>query len=362
MLLSHLQAHNFRNFSKLNIDFHPRGNLFCGDNGSGKTSILEAIYYCSAARSFRSHIISRVVQHGCDAFSIFATLTHDDIQHSFGLERFIDNPQNNKLQLDSKLLTAVVELARFFPLQLVSQKSFDLLTTGPAAKRKFIDWGMFHVEHNFFDVWRQAKRALDQRNAALKDGCEPDNKALESWSRLLAEWGTKLDAMRQTYIASLLPAINILFRDLLGNYQITLDYYSGWNTKFSLFEALQSSFERDRLLKSTQVGHHRADLRLLIDNVPVQDVLSRGQQKIFIFLLYLAQGVLLKNLTTKTCAYLIDDLAAELDEDNQENITKILSATNAQLFVTGLSPHHLAYLKSSIPHQMFHVKHGELMP
>lgn len=345
MHITQLHIHNFRNISELKLELHPHSNIFYGANGSGKTSVLEAIYYLGTARSFRSHLASRIVQYDADKFTLFATAQvqpMDDMQFTMGIER----PQHGATAI--RLMgenVSIAEIAQLMPIQLLHQNSFELLTHGPKYRRKFIDWGMFHVEHQFFPVWKKVKRALEQRNIALKTA--QNAAAVAMWDMELTAWSARLHAWRAQYITDLLPLINDLLNQLLGAYKITIKYDAGWNAALSLYDILQRNFLRDQALGFTQFGAHRADLRLLINNIPVQDCLSRGQQKIFLFVMYLAQGLLLQQLTNKSCIYLIDDLAAELDKEKQKMIMRILNSINAQIFATALSHGELRHMTTS---------------
>jgi DNA replication and repair protein RecF len=340
MRISRIHIHNFRNIEEFKVELSPYCNLFYGANGSGKTSILEAIYYLSTARSFRSHLATRIVKYEQDKFTLFASATAihhqgDATQVAIGIER----PQQGlaTLQLSGENVS-VVELAKFLPMQLLHQDSFELLTDGPKHKRKYIDWGMFHVEPGFLQAWKNTKRALEQRNAALM--LPTINAAIfaeiDGWDQELAKWGKQLHFWREQYVAALLPVIDELLLQLLGNYKITVEYYAGWDANKDLYQLLRENFERDKNLRRTQLGPHRADLRLLINNVPVQDCLSRGQQKVFICIMHLAQGLLLRQTTGSPCIYLIDDLAAELDRERQQMVATILRDIDAQVFLTSL--------------------------
>lgn len=340
MHIANLHIYNFRNISELKLVAHPNYNVLYGTNGSGKTSVLEAIYYLGAARSFRTHLPSRIVRYDCDKFTLFANVVNDNMQTEVGVERSLQGAVKIQLKNEEASVAAV---AQFLPMQLLHQNSFELLTAGSKLRRKFIDWGMFHVEHNFLPTWRHAARALEQRNAALKTRYGDDD-TLKTWSQELVKWSAELHRWRAQYVDELLPIINELLARLLGDYAIKINYYAGWDITNNLYDILQRSLDRDRALGFTQFGAHRADLRLLINNIPAQDCLSRGQQKIFVFILHLAQGLLLQKLTGKSCVYLIDDLAAELDKERQHMVAMILRDLNAQIFATALAEGSLTHV------------------
>jgi DNA replication and repair protein RecF len=357
MSLAALQATNFRNLQELNLDFSPTCNLFYGENGSGKTSLLEAIYYLGSSRSFRSHLISRVIQYNRNKFSLYGEILKNDASISIGIERILNG--ESKIRIAGENVSSAAELAKLLPLQLITQNNFTFLNGGPKYKRKFIDWGLFHVEPIFFPLWQEANRALKQRNSALKSNL-PYN-FLAPWDHKLNEVAQPLHHLRKNYIEKLLPIVNELLSSTLDNYAITIDYYAGWDTELVFKDILTVNLQRDYKTGFTNFGPHKSDLHFTINNIPIQDVLSRGQQKLFIFALYLAQGILLKQLTNKQCIYLIDDLPAELDEKKRLAIIQTLRTIDAQIFVTGLAKEYFSSFINIANIKLFHVEHGNII-
>lgn len=273
-----------------------------------------------------------------------------------GIERSLNG--ESKIRIASENIASAAELAKLLPIQLITQNSFTFLNGGPKYKRKFIDWGVFHVEPIFFPVWQETNRILKQRNAALKNNLRRD--FVEPWDDQLNKAGQELHQLRKNYINKLLPIISDLLPVILDGYPIDINYYAGWDTDLALKDILTAGLQRDYKLGFTSSGPHRADLHLTINNIPIQDVLSRGQQKLFIFALYLAQGILLKQLTNKQCLYLIDDLPAELDEKKRQTMIEILRKIDAQIFVTGLAKEYFSSFMNLQDIKLFHVEHGEV--
>lgn len=354
MFLSCLHIDNFRNFSHDQIGFNSSCNLFYGNNGSGKTSILEAIYYLILGRSFRSHLLRRITKYQTDGFGLFGKINQQHNIISVGVERFLTN--GKKIRISGEDVASVIEITKLLPLQLLNQNSYSLLDGGPKIRRQFIDWGLFHVEQNFLTLWRRVERAIEQRNAAIKSGSVKDY--IRAWDGELSELGVKIHQLREQYIAGLLPIIATILQQLLQNITIDIKYFAGWNTERSLAEVLINNITNDLSAGYTTVGPHRADLRITVNKVPVKDVLSRGQQKLLAYGMQIAQGMLLKNLTSKNCIYLIDDLPAELDEQKKSLIAGILLSLDSQIFLTGLSSPNLADFVDTRSCSMFHVEHG----
>jgi len=354
VFLSCLHINNFRNFNHAQIEFNDSCNLFYGNNGSGKTSILEAIYYLVLGRSFRSHLLRRITKYQTDGFGLFGKINQRNNIIPVGIERSLTN--SKKIRISGEDAVSIIEITKLLPLQLLNQNSYNLLDEGPKIRRQFIDWGLFHVEQNFLTLWRRVERVIEQRNAAIRIGSSVDY--IKTWNNELVEFGDKIHQLRKQYIASLLPITTNILQQLLPDIVIDIKYFAGWNTDLSLAEVLANNVISDLEVGYTVVGPHRADLRITINKVPVKDALSRGQQKLLVYAMQIAQGILLKNLTNKNCIYLIDDLPAELDEQKRSLIAGILLNLNSQIFVTGLSQQNLADFGDTQNYSMFHVEYG----
>lgn len=356
MSLSKITIRNFRNIAEVNLNLSPRYNVFFGKNGSGKTSILEALYYLGMGRSFRSHILRRVVKNNADFFTLFGEICRDDRIIPLGIERFNDG--DCKIRVSGEDLKSLADLVKIFPVILISQDGFDLFSGGAKQRRKFIDWGVFHVEQTFMHSWKMVNRALLQRNAQLKVMRSLDD--IRIWNNELAAAGLILHSLRERYVADFLPLARDLIKILVGDFDINIDYFPGWNTLNELSDILEANLISDRKIGFTQYGPHRADLKFQINNVPIQHVLSRGQQKLLFFALHLAQGRLFTEKTNKQCVYLIDDLAAELDAERKRVVIKLLDDLGAQVFLTSLGEMDLCQLSQESV-KVFHVEQGTIV-
>lgn len=356
MRFSVLEINNFRNLAGVLLDLGDDINILYGNNGSGKTSFLEAIYFLSMGRSFRSQL-PYLISYNCDQFIVFGNVKDDNNAIiPIGIERSRDG--SCQMRVNSEKITAQAQITEILPLQLINTDGFRLLEAGPKYRRQFIDFGVFHVEHSFLSCWHRTQRALKQRNAILKQGLHGEQ--IEFWDKELESAGTVLHNLRSKYVSGLIPLIIELFQKLLNEPSLTIEYYPGWNIEKNLREILAENLTRDLKFKYTTVGPQKADLRLTINSLPVQDVLSRGQQKLLIFALRLAQGLFLYQQTGKNCIYLIDDVASELDQEKRRHVLDILKTINAQTFITGINPADLEDLFYEKNTYMFHVKHGEI--
>jgi DNA replication and repair protein RecF len=355
MQLVRLKANCFRNLVDLDLEFSPQFNFIYGPNGSGKSSLLEAIYFLSLGRSFRSSLASRAIQYDAKSFSLFSLIL-GQCSITLGLEKIRQGKTKIKIGNNSN---SIGELAKLLPLQLINPNSYQLLSGGPRLRRQFIDWGVFHVEPQFFQVWQRFQQILKQRNAALQQKI-PINQ-IKIWDLELIETANEITILRNKYIQQLTPLITELIKKLLTLEGLSIDFYRGWDTKFSLDSILTSSIARDYKLSYTQFGPHRADLLIKLNGNPVHEMLSRGEQKLLTCSLQLAQGMLLKKITAKSCIYLFDDLLAELDLAKQNMLMHLLHSLESQVFITTVEKTLIQALEPSVLGKIFQVQQGKII-
>lgn len=357
MHLTRLKAQNFRNFTSLDFEPNPHFNLIYGANGSGKTSILEAIHFLSLGRSFRSHLINRIIHYDKTCLTVFSSLkASDNTLLNIGIEK--DKNGKLRLKLGNENTQSAAQLAKVLPLQLLNPDSYHLLTEGPRPRRAFLDWGVFHVEPLFFKLWQRFQKALTQRNAALQQNMSWQH--IQAWDNELVPVAIALSQLRERYFLQLLPMVHTILNQLIVIENFTMTYRPGWDKNEDLATVLANAYHRDRALGYTQYGPQRADISFRINTIPAHDVLSRGEQKLLVFALKLAQGMLLKLATGKTCLYLLDDLAAELDSQHREHVIKVLSTFDAQVFITAVDDSTIGELLKSLSHSRFHVEHNNV--
>ncbi len=357
-MLQTLSIQHTRNLTDVSCHLHPKLNIFCGANGSGKSSILEAIHLLGLSRSFRSRHNKHIIQYEQEQMVIVGKLlARNKLVHTIGLTRSQDN--KNVAHLDGDVILNSSTLAQHLPLQLLEPQSFELLNGSPNTRRQFIDWGVFHVEHQFYDSWRKVQRIIKQRNAMLKQSCKLKDVAI--WDQELITHGEHLDQFRLQYLDRLKPLIHNMLEKLAPNLIDSLDmkYARGWNQQISLSEALAKHFPQDSLKGYTHVGPHRATMQIIYHGQPAHLLLSKGQQKCVVCSLRLAQSVLFDQHHDIPCLFLMDDLAAELDQTHQARVAEILLGLDNQIFATCIDPKYLCAFTDKQPeHTMFHVEHG----
>jgi len=356
--LTQLQITSFRNIRHCSVAPHPALNILVGPNASGKTSFLEAIHYLATGKSFRANSVKPVIRIDDDEMVVFAEL---DAGAKCGLRKTRKGEQ--QLKLDGTALRGWEKVAREMPVQLLDDTAFALLSEGPRLRRRFLDWGVFHVEHSFLAAWRRTRKALVHRNALLKQPREGQDGQLAIWEEEFVAGAMQVTESRQQYFDRLQRAFAKALRFLneeLGE-KITLQWFAGWKHGHELRELLAQSRETDRIHGVTRHGPHRADLLVKSGTDRAIDLLSRGQQKLVVSALKVAQGELFFESRERQPMYLIDDLAAELDAGNRAKVFALLQSLGAQLFVTCVDVESLGPNLSSLTGKsVFHVEHGKI--
>ncbi|WP_108648887.1 DNA replication/repair protein RecF [Dongshaea marina] len=358
MLLSQLNLHHFRNIANASLQPARGINLLTGNNGSGKTSLLEAIHCLGYGRSFRSHRASRIIRHGESAYVLFGRLSDEDAatELAIGMER--SRSGVSQLKIGGQSADSLAALARLLPVQLIDPQGGELLSGGPKLRRSFIDWGVFYQDNSFHPLWKQFSRLLKQRNAQLKQS--RGYQALGFWDQELTRISEEIAEKRAEYCEGFFSQAVDFIGFFLPEYEVSLDYYQGWDHEKSLGELLQANFERDRVLGYTSTGAHKADLRLKANGVPVCDILSRGQLKLMVCAMRLAQGCYLSAQGDKKVIFLIDDFASELDSEKRHLLMERLQQSDSQIFVTAIDLDHLDPELVARADKMFHVEHGRI--
>jgi DNA replication and repair protein RecF len=347
--LVRLELKDFRCFAEAEFALSPDASLIVGANASGKTSVLEAIHVLGQATSFRAATLESVPREGCPGFQVIGRLAQEGREVPVGVER---KARKLTLRLAGAPAKSRADLAQALPVRVLDAEGHQLLEGGPSARRKFLDWGVFHVEHGFYPVWRRYHRALKQRNEALRQGVPA--RALAAWNQELAVDGLVLDRLRRDYLDSLVPAAKIAVAEVLGM-TLSLELSSGWPADQSLEAALEQSYPRDLASGSTRVGPHRADLRIVLDSQPALSRVSRGQGKALAGALLAGQLAGFRAVTGRRPTLLIDDLPAELDDHHQGRLWAALAALDAQTVVTAIREEHVpAPLRKAS--RVFHVE------
>lgn len=352
MRITRLQIQNFRILDAVDIEPAPGINWFFGANGAGKTSLVEAVYVLAKGRSFRSGLIAPLVGPASEQFHVVTRITERAGRaRALGTARGTGGWQG---RIDGQSTQRVAEFARRLPLVLIEPGSHALIEGGPSERRQYLDWTLFHVEHDYLDRWRRHARQLRQRNAALRDGAK--SAVLDTFEQALVSSAQELHDAREGLVARLNTLLEPLKTSLgvrLG--ELSLIYRPGWPQDTELASALRSARQQDRERGHTRHGPHRAELVPLVDGEPAGRRLSRGQQKLLSLLLLLAQHGILAETARDEPLLLLDDPVSELDAEHLEQLWQWVGGRGGQIWVTALAPPNQALSEGSA---VFHVEHG----
>ena len=325
MKLNAIQITNLRNIRSAKTTLHPHINFITGNNGSGKTSFLEAIYLLASGHSFRTREISALISHNQEKLVVFANTINEQY---VSIQKSIKLPTIARINGQPCLTSS--ELAFFLPCQVIYQDIFQFIDAGPVVRRGLLDWGLFHVEHSYHSIWKDYRRALKQRNALLKQ--RVPNTQLLPWNKMLSSLATMLDELRRGYFLKLEQAFTEILPKLI-EVECSLHYYKGWdkrNENKDLETLLNVNYEMDLARTHTHYGAHQADLSVTSSDFKVKNFLSRGQQKMILFALKFAQSTLLK----EPCIYLIDDFTSELDSIHVQRLLTYIAESSHQFIIT----------------------------
>ncbi|MCH9673105.1 MAG: DNA replication/repair protein RecF [Gammaproteobacteria bacterium] len=352
MHLSRLEGKNLRRVRSFELRPVPGLNAIFGPNGSGKTTLLEAIYLLGVGRSFRSAQIGAVISAGEQGLSVFGRLERvgqDPL--AIGVEKSVSH---TRIRADGRDVKTSSEIAKRVPLLFVGPDSVRLLSDGGEARRRWLDWMVFHVEPNYPAVVQRYSRALRQRNALLKEPHQQES--LGVWDAELIDAGESLETLRSKHFSSIEAVVGRQIAALVPQ-EVGVSYRSGWSKEMSLGEALRAARERDRGAGHTSVGPHRADVRFTVHGRGAKEILSRGESKLLVAALHLAQAAYCHELVGATPLVLVDELASELDEANRLKFVAELRERGSQIFVTAVERDLFPLGQAS---KVFHVEQGSV--
>ncbi len=358
MLISDLNIHHFRNIESANLPLN-KDTLITGANGSGKTSILESLYLLSSGKSFRSSQIDTVITHGKTNLIVQCSFSGKSV----GIQRF----KNGKvsIRVNSKSLTKISDISRLLPVHLVEPNSIEIIEGAPSERRRFLDFAMFHVEHDYLSIFKNFSVALKHRNALLKT-VNLSRKELSYWDRVYIDAAWELNTKRiELFDRVIAPGLEYATQGLLGGLDISINYDDGCKsvmTKTEFAETIADSFSQEVKLKATRFGPHRADIILKSKGKLAKDYLSRGQKKLLTYGVRLAPALMLRREGRDVGVILIDDMPSELDEVSVSKVCEFLLELDAQTLLTAVDNHsrQSELIIETMKPDMFHVEHGQI--
>lgn len=402
MQVTRLQLSHLRAFASVALEPAPGLNLVTGDNGAGKSTLLEALHLMAYGRSFRGRVRDGLIRTGSEALEIFVEWTEGAGRAPAGPllgKGVVSNPgtQGNpaasaappdsqgpgpdpsplgfpfrsrraglrhtgqawKGRLDGADVAQLGDLCAALAVVTFEPGSHALVSGGGEPRRRYLDWGLFHVEQDFLGLWRRYARALKQRNVLLRAGT--GGSQLDAWDHELAEAGEPLTRRREQYLERLQQGLSGIAASLIPSLgHASLDFQPGWRrSDMSLADALLLARDRDRALGHTTAGPHRADWSVRYAALPGREPLSRGQAKLTALASLLAQAEDYAQQRGEWPIIALDDLASELDRQHQRRVVERLLDSGAQVFITGteVSP----ALDMAAVSAWFHVERGDVV-
>ena len=357
MLLEQLSINHCRIIDNAELTLSPSVNLICGDNGSGKSSILEAVAILSRGRSFRSARIVDVIQHQQEHILIRAKTIDDDNSFTIGIQK---SRTTTRIRVNQQDINTQAALSRYIPVTIIDPNSIELVTGSPSLRRAYIDWIAFYLFPEFHKVWQNYQRILKQRNLCLR--VPSYLSALPSWTDELIKSQIRIQDYRERSLLVLKPQLESLANLLIDDHELGIKLTTGFAQGMDLSEESQRAFyqeKRETEIKSARTlsGAHRADLQIMFNDQLAQHSASRGQLKLIAIAMLLAQSRSIDTSDQLKGIIAIDDLAAELDGDNKQKLLSTLRGLGQQLLLTTTQSELLPLVSED---RMFHVKHGKV--
>ncbi len=354
MFITHLKITDFRCLRQEGYRFTKKINIFYGLNGSGKTSILEAINFLSSGKSFRKGQYKSLINENSKSLTVFIRYKKakkTTQENTLAVNKNISGQW--QAQNNSQKIKQQSTLSNILPVVSIDPEIYQLIDLGPSKRRSYLDWLVFHVEHNYLLLWKKVNKCVKNLNNLYKNN--PNSKEIPIWESVFIELSEKLNAIRQSYFKKLKPSILSFYKFMQHEEgELSLSYKKGWSDDFSLSKQLEHDREKNIRFGQLLHGPHKMNIKIMINTRNAADVLSRGQKKTLAMSFYMAYIQLLKdnNITPVVC---LDDFDAELDKNKLKTAARFFKESGLQIFITTV---HKKKIKKAFPKStMFHVKH-----
>lgn len=352
MALLTLLVQNLRIIEQLDLSLAADANLFIGENGAGKTSILEAIDVLSRGRSFRERRTSPLIRTQANDLVVSGKVSAAEGFAHLGVQK---SAKQMVLHCNQEKIASISSHASYLPVLSMHPDSHQLIQGSGKYRRNYMDWSAFHVKHNFLQNWRDYNKCLRQRNSALRNRCSKEE--LSVWTSQLSILGEEVNIARYEIFKEIKPYFDEYSAKLLAECEISMDYQRGWPEEESLETTLHSFREQELLSKTTRYGPHRANIKLYLNQQDAAATASRGQQKLIAACLLLAQIDHIQQFNQQKCVVLLDDIRAELDQQHAHALITALQKLSCQVFITAIEEDQIE-LQGWEETKVFHVKQG----
>lgn len=364
MILKRLSILNYKNIEQADLELSPNVNCFIGQNGMGKTNLLDAIYYLSFCKSATNPIDSQVMRHEADFFvvqGLYQTEHGEEEDIYCGMKR----RQKKTFKRNKKAYQRFSEHVGFIPLVMVSPSDGELILGGSEERRRFMDVAISQHDKEYLSQLIHYDKALQQRNALLKQEEEPDAELLGLWEEMMARSGEIIYQRRKAFIEGLTPIFQAFYTQISGEREtVSLDYLSHGD-RGPLLNTIANGRAKDRIMGYSLHGVHKDDLVMQLGGYPIKREGSQGQSKTYLIALKLAQFDYLRRLGSETPILLLDDIFDRLDASRVEQIIRLVSGdTFGQIFITDVNRGHLDRILAAATgdYQLYSVTDGVVQP
>lgn len=330
MYVKKIKLKNFRNYDDLELDFNEKVNIFVGDNAQGKTNLLEAIYFTSIGRSFRTNKYNELVKFDRDFSRVYTEIVKKDFENT--VEILSGRDSKKYIKLDGVKIRKTSELLENLHIVIFSPEDLKIVKDEPERRRKFIDRELCQINPSYYDNLGNYKKILLQRNNYLKENYI-DPEILDIWDLQLSKYGKAIIAQRREFIEK----INLISKEIHGKITdgkeaLNIIYEPNVGENHDLYEEIKKSYSSDIRQRTTTKGPHKDDLEFFINGINVRSFGSQGQQRTAALSLKLAEISIIEEETGELPILLLDDVMSELDSSRQEFLIKSLE--RVQLFIT----------------------------
>ena len=360
MHLNKLSIVNYKNILQAELEFSPRINCFIGNNGVGKTNVLDAVYYLSFCKSHSNSIDSQNINHGQDFFMLSGFYTRSGVEEDIycGLKR----KQKKIFKRSKKEYERLSDHIGLLPLVLISPSDGILIGEGSDERRKFIDGVISQYDSTYLNTLMRYNKTLMQRNSLLKNSVV-DRDLIEVLNDILVETGQFIHQKRTLFIQEFLPIFQQFYNFISMNKETVGLQYCSHLQKGNFNELLKKSIEKDKIIGFTTKGIHKDDLEMTLDGYAIKRVGSQGQNKTYLIALKLAQFDFLKRMSGMNPILLLDDIFDKLDAERVHQIIKLVSEDNfGQIFITDTNRQNLNEIIKTVDsdYRLFSVENGEV--
>lgn len=335
MILEELSIINYKNLVQAELQFSPKINCFMGNNGMGKTNLLDAVYYLSFCKSYTNPIDSQIIHHDADVCMLQGRFLSENNSRE-EIYSAIRRRQKKQFKRNKKEYERLSDHIGLIPLVMISPADNELITGGSETRRKFLDMAISQFDNEYLRALVRYTKALQQRNVLLKSDDEYlDITLLELWEDQMIEEGCIIHRKRKAFIDEFTPIFNDFYaRISRSGERVSFDYISQLN-EADFRDMLIRNRQRDKAFGHTTTGIHRDDLEMLLDGYPIKKVGSQGQNKTYFVSLKLAQFHFLLQTGHTTPILLLDDIFDRLDANRVEEIVKLVSGSGfGQIFLS----------------------------